>query len=716
MTPPSDLSVNHVRAHEVEVKLTCGEECQFGILKEADGYLKWGPVTTNNIAKFRGLESGTNYTVFARRRYQQREWFYAKFPFGALATLNVATCPENMEGYAEIRNATCFAMNGFYESTSGQAESCKILASKLPFGALDNACTESAFTVLNLSLSPGFWRASLSSTDILKCPQDRYCLGTSYEAEPNPSMYCSINHTGTYCSDCVEGFKLTIQGCIQCDKRSNGDARTGTWTVILLYIAAEIALCAYVIFTGSGWRMAFMRSAKEFAGNCCKRFCTKCCRKKQSGRQHNGRSRLTVCSTVVVALPRHVYWNTKARILLGYLQVLFSFQRTFRQKASVYKFGLMSLLDFVSIVSVFELLDNFNIRCLFDVDHYLELLVLTLAPIALLSVLVLVIGILSRTVWQRWSTFQQDNLIRSLATAVLFLLFLVYPSVSETIFATFWCENFDTDGSTMKSALIADYRLSCLVQDDPRRNTFIAYAALMVFVYPAGILLLYTVLLCHHHRAEPTTRNDRKDETKVAESSPPSDRMASNGNSNATSQQTITFLTRPYKAEFYWFEAYELLRKLCMTSLLSFLQTTPLARGTRRVALPLIALNVVVFFCLILTRLQPYERHADFLFAVASLCMLLPATQLTIFEPFGGGPLGEVGGAVLVYTEIGLFFTFIIIESIVSSCAASHVDPLGSSTRTQPATTSNHAQTGPPGEVARNTSIPKEEAEVPVQA
>ena len=78
--------------------------------------------------------------------------------------------------------------------------------------------------------------------------------------------------------------------------------------------------------------------------------------------------------------------------------------------------------------------------------------------------------------------------------ALFLILFLIYPSTSAAIFATFQCEPLD-DGS---SWLRADLSIDC---NSPTHNWYVWYASCMVLVYPVGTPLLYYVILRCHKKA-----------------------------------------------------------------------------------------------------------------------------------------------------------------------------------------------------------------------
>ena len=79
-------------------------------------------------------------------------------------------------------------------------------------------------------------------------------------------------------------------------------------------------------------------------------------------------------------------------------------------------------------------------------------------------------------------------------TVGLFLLFMVYSSVSYTIFKTFVCDPLDSG----VAYLSADYDLVCWTKTHIGYTT---YAGLMILVYPVGIPAMFAwVLLINHDR------------------------------------------------------------------------------------------------------------------------------------------------------------------------------------------------------------------------
>lgn len=74
----------------------------------------------------------------------------------------------------------------------------------------------------------------------------------------------------------------------------------------------------------------------------------------------------------------------------------------------------------------------------------------------------------------------------------LMVAFLVYGSVSSTLFGTFVSEEVDDGGTYFR----ADYSLSC---DTLKYQAFRANAGLMIILYPVGIQTFFGWLLVHYH-------------------------------------------------------------------------------------------------------------------------------------------------------------------------------------------------------------------------
>ena len=71
----------------------------------------------------------------------------------------------------------------------------------------------------------------------------------------------------------------------------------------------------------------------------------------------------------------------------------------------------------------------------------------------------------------------------------LSLTYMVFASVSTTVFDTFNCERYGDDETFY---MASDQSISC---DDPTHKKYQGFAYVMIAVYPVGIPLLYFLLL-----------------------------------------------------------------------------------------------------------------------------------------------------------------------------------------------------------------------------
>lgn len=130
-----------------------------------------------------------------------------------------------------------------------------------------------------------------------------------------------------------------------------------------------------------------------------------------------------------------------------------------------------------------------SFACIYRTDFYDRLLMATLGPAIVLAVLgctYLIALSRNRASEEAIAAVKTRHL-----SVALFALFLVYATVSHTIFETFVCDTLD-GGETY---LRADYSLLCTTTI---HTGFRIYAGLMVVVYPLGIPCVFGWWLYMH--------------------------------------------------------------------------------------------------------------------------------------------------------------------------------------------------------------------------
>ncbi|CAM9320875.1 unnamed protein product, partial [Sphacelaria rigidula] len=208
----------------------------------------------------------------------------------------------------------------------------------------------------------------------------------------------------------------------------------------------------------------------------------------------------------------------------------------------VYK-RFLSTLNLVNFNPGFIL----SVSCIVDTNFYRRLVFVTIGPLVMFGVLGGTYAV-SRARNRHSPAGMQAAKHKHLSIALL-ITFVVYSSVSFTIFQTFVCERLD-DGVKY---LRADYSLTC---STGVHTAMQVYASLMIFVYPIGVPAFFAWWLV----------SNRHDLVKVGaigtslEAPEPLDHL-----------QPMRDLWAPYKSLRYFFEVVECGRRIALTGLAVFL-------------------------------------------------------------------------------------------------------------------------------------------------
>lgn len=550
-------------------------------------------------------------TIQLRNHFALQEMARQKFKVRVLADtpglgcslfsdhLTVQTCGLFMER-RPLQSGECFAIAGYYKQLNGSAASCSTLEQKLIQGALDRTvCLRSNGTTLeNLAVSEGFWRANLTSADIRVCPRREFCRpkvflhNVSADGTTSPDKYCAENHTGLYCAGCIVGNARGTGNCEFCER---DDIESNAWKIYFISVVGLLWLLVYLsVLSQSG---------------CLKTCTSKKRRSRRSRKPGSSEAQIKRSKRIAAACACVRVGGVKVRIFLGYLQVLAAYHRILQVQRTSDQTLEMFRISSTSFTLIRPWLDAPAMRCsLSSFDHYANLLLTTLGPI--------VFGALLCGCTMSTAYFAARKLFaklwRNTMSALLFEMYFIYPSVSQVIFETFWCEDFPgaDDFNLTTSALRADYTLSCDRSYDERREFFEIYALAMICVYPVGIVLVYCYAVGSYKEVIMKDCGSRETyKAKLGE---------------------VWFLIMPYKRSRYWFEVYELLRKLVQTSLIGFLK-----QSQDPEILAIVSQNLTFTLVIFLLIIRPYEAGSDFGFALVSLLMLLPAAQYSMVDTYG---------------------------------------------------------------------------------
>ena len=211
--------------------------------------------------------------------------------------------------------------------------------------------------------------------------------------------------------------------------------------------------------------------------------------------------------------------------------------------------------------------------CLISTDFYDRLMISTMGPIAVLVVLACTYAL---AIWRNSDSGGGSRavIIQKHASIALLVAFLIYGSVSATVFDTFACEDLEDGGLYLR----VDYRIRC---DTDKHRLFQVYAAFMIFLYPVGIPVMFAGLL-YFHRGALMDRSSVRDGNPII--------------------KPFADLWQPYRPEMYMFELLEYLRRILLTGIVVFIFPNTAAQ---------IAVTFVMelFFFVVSVFLLPYAKR-----------------------------------------------------------------------------------------------------------
>lgn len=214
-----------------------------------------------------------------------------------------------------------------------------------------------------------------------------------------------------------------------------------------------------------------------------------------------------------------------------------------------------------------------SVDCWFGTNFYVTLLTMTIGPVV---VSVLVLG----SWWIRTRSCPTDDTDRLSrinqrhAKFMYLISFLVYSSVSSTVFQTFPCDDIDTGESFLR----VDYRIQCFTTEHRR---YMVYAGFMCLVFPIGIPVAYLLFL---HKARKGFKSEEE--------------------SLCTNIAVLRPLWQPYRRSVYYYEVVECFRRVTLSGLVIFI--LPNTAGQVMTGF----LLSVAFFALF-TVLDPYAHRRD---------------------------------------------------------------------------------------------------------
>eukprot|EP01050_Picozoa_sp_SAG11_P002364 SAG11_NODE_118_length_15921_cov_30.283448_3_plen_550_part_00 len=381
---------------------------------------------------------------------------------------------------------------------------------------------------------------------VFACPVPEACNVTYASGTYNPDNglggegwnQCGIGYTGPLCAVCAQGFsRKGLHGtCSACDSGSS----VNTLAMIVLIL---VGFCGFL--TGAYFLVV-----------------------ADSQPQGDGEESSGLASAV-----KQIFAISK--ILIGLYQIIA------QMEVSMDIPYPESFQWFVVVIRglSFDFLSMINVGCISTLTFYNKFFFATGLPVLMGLGCLAVFQILKSGKDEQGITRARNIVVQM----VFFILFLIYPFVSQTVFSGFNCRQL----GDYEAWLGADYQISC---DTLAHVLYLAVAILAVGLYPVGIPL-GTLFLLIRSRKEMAVEN-------------------------SPARLRYSFLVSDYKPEYYYWETLEMLRKVILTGLLIFL-----ARGS--ILQLVVGILITFVFLLATARNMPYESMTSNRFKLATESALL---------------------------------------------------------------------------------------------
>ena len=173
---------------------------------------------------------------------------------------------------------------------------------------------------------------------------------------------------------------------------------------------------------------------------------------------------------------------------------------------------------------------------------------------------------------------------RALISVTILVTYLLLPAVTTTIVRAFPCDEFDDPrGSDRRIPyLVADLSIRC---DSTTHRTYMVYAALALVAWPVGVPLVTFFVLFHYRdhlnpvvdhkgigrRKARRSYDHRLDYLVLRE-------QAQEARARDEKIQHLQLLYGPYEPEYFYWEVFEMLRRLMLTSGLLLVGDGPLVK------------------------------------------------------------------------------------------------------------------------------------------
>ena len=468
--------------------------------------------------------------------------------------LGCVDCDETWWSFPE--SASCdFCATGYFLNGDGRCEACP---SRF-------YCDAPGSDLEGLLLHRGYMRMSSRSTEALKCANARACPLEVGRVTCDPRRGAE----GPRCSVCDDGYFTNDRArCVSCDRAF---AANSPETVVGIVISL-LVLCGFLYL--------IVTMTKPHAGGI-----------KRAGKLSRLNQKLTVKWKIVFVAFQILY--TMPSMLPG--------TRFPKAYSMVFMAFDIVTLDVANALPL-ECVDVFGGGSGF----YRALLVMTLGPASFIAFAIAVSFVLH---YLEGYIMSARDLRKAGISVTILVTYLLLPAVTTTIVRAFPCEDFDDPRGTddRVSYLHVDLNIRC---DSKTHRIYIIYSALMLFCWPVGVPgLTFLILYVYRDRLNPVveeTGERRKARKSLNHRLQYLDRRqrAVEIREKDEGIQHLQLLYGPYEPEYFYWEIFEMLRRLMLTSGLLLISRGPLSKVFFAIVVALATQKAYSYF-------QPYASDSD---------------------------------------------------------------------------------------------------------
>lgn len=465
-------------------------------------------------------------------------------------------CPENSK--TDDDQTVCICNAGFYSidrvTTVDNTTFTTIECLECPLGA---NCDAPGVRWETLETREGWWRADRNSTTFYQCQLVDHCTGGF-------SASCGGNREGVLCNKCKPGYEVIASQCRKCGSAS---ASIAVFVVLATMLVLIVIGMFYVVLKMDKNQLhdlkrrtmheKFSMDMKELVDD------------EASMSRHIGEE-----PTIMGAPPPSPNFVYKLKIILGFFQISVALALTLDLPLpSLFK----SFISFFNVAN-FDIVQWTRFGCVLPITFLEKHLVVAVFPVALILGIFLLylfpksLSYLIRKCYVR-DLYSEANLrssyqrsIQKFTKMVLFIIFLIYPTVSSIILKLFSCRTVEG-----VPYLSADFRIRC---DSEEWKARAKLNILFTIMFPVAIPLFFAIILFYNRRRL------HYPETLIK----------------------LGFLYAAYFDDVWWFEIVDVLHKLSLTSLLIFVPLDyKIATG----------LGIVLCYLILFLVVRPYIRKGD---------------------------------------------------------------------------------------------------------